>query len=247
MSLATPETSQPGLAATSGPFLAWLEQWYAALPEISLEEYMEANGVTPDKMAVISADLVEGFCYSGPLASPRIADVVEPSAALMQKAYDLGVRRFALVQEFHTHDAPEFEQFGPHCVRGTHEAETVKPLLDLPFADLFTVVLKNSLHPALHTELDAWLGERPDTGTYIAVGDCTDLCLYQLVMHLKLNGNALNSRTNVLVPANCVQTYDLPIEVAQQVGGMPHDGNLLHMLFLYHMALNGAQVCSGIR
>src|SRR5207253_25666 len=164
-----------------------------------------------------------GFCYEGPLASPRIADIVGPSAEVMKRAYELGVRQFALVQEYHTHDALEFEQFGPHCIRNTDEAATVEPLASLPFADLFTVIHKNSLHPALHTNMDKWLVERPNLNTFIAVGDCTDLCLYQLAMHLKLNANAVDKRVNELVPANCAQTYDLPVETAQSIGTMPHD------------------------
>jgi nicotinamidase-related amidase len=235
------------LAASSRPFLDWLGRWLASVPALDLETYMREEGIGPENMALISADLVEGFCYRGPLASPRIADIVGPSARLFQRAYDLGVRQFALVQEYHTHDALEFEQFGPHCIRGTEEAATVEPLKALPFANLFTVIHKNSLHPALHTDLDRWLVERPRVNTFITVGDCTDLCLYQLVMHVKLMGNAADKRLNVLVPADCAQTYDLSLETAESIGAMPHDGDLHHALFLYHMALNGALVSQNIR
>jgi nicotinamidase-related amidase len=246
MATATPSIFHANLAQTSAPFLAWLSGWEASLPTLDLQDYLGDNDISPHDVAVISADLVEGFCYKGPLSSPRIADIVGPSAALFKRAHHLGVRQFALVQEYHTHDAPEFEQFGPHCIRGTDEARTVEALLALPFAEQFQVIHKNSLHPALHTTLDEWLSERPNVNTFITMGDCTDLCLYQLVMHLKLNANAAGYRTNVLVPANCVQTYDLPLETAQSIGAMPHDGDLMHSIFLYHMALNGAQVVRSI-
>jgi len=226
----------------SRPFLDWLDEWQASLPVLDLQGLLEDTGIRSDDVALISADLVEGFCYHGPLSSARVANIVTPSVKLMGRAYELGVRRFALVQEYHTHDAPEFNQFGPHCIRGTDEADTVDPIKNLPFADLFAVVLKNSLHPALHTNLDDWLNQKPDTRLYITVGDCTDLCLHQLAMHLKLNANALNRNVDVIVPANCVQTYDLPVSVAQNIDAMPHDGDLMHAIFLYHMALNGAQV-----
>ena len=32
------------------------------------------------------------------------------------------------------------------------------------------------------------------------------------------------------------------VETARQIGALPHDGDLLHRLFLYHMALNGIRV-----
>jgi hypothetical protein len=230
------------LAHKASRFLNWLGDWIAQLPSLDLSQYMMAHNIRSENVAVISADLVEGFCYEGPLASPRIANIVEPSANLMQRAYDLGVRHFALVQEYHTHDALEFEQFGPHCIRGTEEAATVKPLADLPFSNLFTVIHKNSIHPALRTDMDRWLAERRELTTFITVGDCTDLCTYQLAMHLKLSANAAGEHVHVLVPENCVQTYDLPVATSGKVGALPHDGDLLHALFLYHMALNGAQV-----
>ncbi len=230
----------------SRPFLEWLSNWNASLATLDLSGYMGSKGVGPAQVAAISADLVNGFCYEGPLASPRITGIVQPSAALFTRAYELGVRNFALAQEYHTHDAPEFEQFGTHCVRSTAESETVSTLANLPFAGLFAVIRKNSLHPALHTEFDRWLAQRREVNTFIAVGDCTDLCLYQLVMYLKLEANAAGRRVDVLVPANCVQTYDLPVDAARSIGAMPHDGNLLHALFLYHMALNGALVVKSI-
>lgn len=234
------------MTESSKLFLDWLSTWQAGRTALDLQDYMQAESIQPENIALISADLVQGFCYTGPLSSPRIAGIVEPSAALFTRAHQLGVRHFALVQEYHTHDAREFEQFGPHCVRNTEEAETVRPLASLPFSQLFTVIHKNSLHPALHTDLDEWLADRPDVNTFITAGDCTDLCLYQLVMHLKLNANATDTRVNVLVPANCVDTYELPLEVARSIGAMPHDADLMHSIFLYHMALNGATVVGSI-
>lgn len=241
------KTLAPTLATTSEPFLGWLADWVAAISPLDLAAFMHEQAIEPQNLAVISADLVNGFCYEGALASPRIADIVEPSADLFRLAHTLGVRQFALVQEYHTHEAVEFEQFGPHCIRGTEEAKTVEPLASLPFADLFEVIHKNSLHPALHTDMDKWLAQRPDVNTFIVVGDCTDLCLYQLAMHLKLGANARDKRIHVIVPADCVQTYDLPLETAQKIGALPHDGDLMHAVFLYHMALNGARVVAGVQ
>lgn len=239
-----PGTQMSNVSTTGLPFLGWLDTWVSGLPALDLAAYISEKGLKPENIAVISADLVVGFCYKGTLSSPRIAGVVESSAELFTRAHDLGVRQFVLVQEYHSHKAVEFEQFAPHCIRGTEEADTVEALASLPFADLFEVVHKNSLHPALHTDMDKWLAQHPEVNTFITVGDCTDLCLYQLVMHLKLGANAVDKRVNVIVPANCVQTYDLPLDIAAEIGAMPHDGDLMHAIFLYHMALNGAQVVS---
>src|SRR5438876_3588011 len=123
------------LASSTRSFLDWVGNWLANLPPLDLRSYMREQDIRPDNIAVISADLIEGFCYHGRLASPRIAGIVEPSVELFRRAYDLGVRNFALIQEYHTPEALEFEQFGPHCIRETDEAETVEPLKALRFAN----------------------------------------------------------------------------------------------------------------
>jgi hypothetical protein len=43
-----------------------------------------------------------------------------------------------------------------------------------------------------------------------------------------------------------VQTYDLPVDAAKSLGIPPHPGDLLHAVFLYHLALNGVEVVQHI-
>ena len=233
-------TAGQRLVEAGGPFLAWLADWFDALPDVTLAEAVP----DPARAALISVDVVNGFCYEGPLSSPRIAGIVAPIAALMRAAHAAGVTRFVLVQEAHAPHAPEFAQFGPHCVRGTPQAETVAAFQALPLADSFVVLGKNSISPAEGTDLRAWLDApaQAPVDTFLAVGDCTDLCLYQLGMFLKLRANAADRPARVIVPADCVQTYDLPVAAAAAIGALPHAGDLLHLIFLYHLALNGCTV-----
>jgi hypothetical protein len=46
----------------------------------------------------------------------------------------------------------------------------------------------------------------------------------------------------VIVPADAVDTFDTPVSVARELGIKAHDGDLHHVLFLHHMALNGVEV-----
>jgi nicotinamidase-related amidase len=225
------------------PFLQWCGQWRAELPTWEL-----AAGVSdPASVAVLSVDLINGFCYAGPLSSPRVADIVPPIVQLFERAHALGVPHFVLTQDTHDQDAVEFGSFAPHAVQGSAESETVDELKALPFFEQFTVIPKNSTSSSLGTELPAWLEAHPEINTFIVVGDCTDLCVYQLAMHLRLRANAHQRASDrVILPANCVQTYDLPVSTAQEYGIMPHHGDLSHLLFLYNMALNGVQVVAGI-
>lgn len=228
----------------AGFFLEWLRGWTASLEMASLSEIvLEAGG--PESVAVLCVDLTNGFAHEGPLSSPRVKGIVQPVADLFRRAYEAGVRDFILPQDAHPADSQEFASWPPHAIAGTSEAETVPELTALPFAPLFRVLPKNSIRSDIGTSLDDELATA-DLRTVIVVGDCTDLCVYQLAMHVRLLANATGRQMQVIVPADCVQTYDLPLQTAIEIGAMPHPGDLMHDVFLYHMALNGVRVVKAI-
>ena len=132
-------------------FLEYLDLWRQSLRPFSL-----TNEVSdPAAAAVFSTDMVVGFCVSGNLYSPRIGALIEPVVGLLQRAYAHGIRDFVLLQDTHQEDAPEFEAFPPHCVRGADESQAVREIRDLPFYDQFITVEKNSLDPASNTTFGA--------------------------------------------------------------------------------------------
>ncbi len=225
----------------SRAFLNYLIEWHDRRPTLELAT------LAPDRVAVICVDVINGFCTMGPLASPRVQAIVAPIVALFQRAHALGVRHFLLPQDTHDRQAVEFQSYAPHCVRGTPEAQTVPELAALPFAGEFVVIEKNTTNMAAGTKLNDWLAQHPEVTQFILVGDCTDICIYQGALDLRVRANAAGQRdVRIIVPADCVDTYDLPVETARQLGSLPHDGDLLHLIFLYHMALNGVEVVSHV-
>jgi hypothetical protein len=66
-------------------------------------------------------------------------------------------------------------------------------------------------------------------------------------MQLRLDANARQLQRRVIVPTDCVDTYDRAVVIATQQGGLPHDAELLNAVFLYHMALNGVEVVRKIQ
>jgi len=224
------------------PFLEHLAEWYAGLPDLPLEEALPS----PKKAAIVSIDVINGFCKHGALASPRIFPIVGPIASLFERAWERGLRHILLIQEAHEPQAVEFGAYPPHGVRGTAEAEAVDEFKALPFYSQMTILPKNSISPAAGTGFDAWIAAHPEVDTYIAVGDCTDLCTYQLAMHLRTDANARQLQRRVIVPADGVETYDLPVATARTLRAVPHDGDLHHLLFLHHMAQNGVEVVRSI-
>lgn len=231
------------LATKSRPFLNYVEDWLNNLPALKLSKLVG----DPARVAVVSVDVINGFCTVGPLASPRVQSIVRPIAKLFTDCYAVGVRHFLLTQDTHEPDAVEFKHYPPHCVRGHVESQTAPELLKLPFADQLIRFEKNSISSAHNTGFEKWLNEHPDVDTFITVGDCSDLCTYQLAMHLRLRANAhQHHATRVILPENCVQTYDTPVKVAQKLGIPAHDGDLLHAIFLYNMWTNGVEVVKKI-
>lgn len=224
-------------------FLDWLHQWEKGLPSLDLEEAIS----DPSQVALVSEDLVKGFCAEGPLASERVAAIVPAVVRAFERTYDLGVRHFLLLQDTHDPDAVEFSAYPPHCIAGSEESETIGELRDLPFADLFTVIPKNSISSNVGTDLTSWLDRHSEVTNFILVGDCTDICVYHGATYLRVRANVLEQENaRVIVPANCVQTYDMSVEVAHELGAMPHPGDLLHRVFLYQMALNGIEVVASL-
>jgi nicotinamidase-related amidase len=230
----------------SRPFLEWLVAWYNGRPSVGLERLIgEAGGA--EHVAVMAVDVTTGFCSEGALSSERVGSIVQPIARLFELAHGLGVRHFVLPQDTHSPDAVEFGSYPPHCVRGSHESQTVPELRNLPFSNLFTIVEKNSVSVSIGTGLDDWLAAHPEVTTFLAVGDCTDLCTHQLAMHLRLRANAFNLRdVRVIVPVDGIDTFDIPVQAAEEQGIMPHHADLLHLIFLYNMAANGIEVVARV-
>ncbi|MBZ0291899.1 MAG: isochorismatase family protein [Anaerolineae bacterium] len=228
----------------TSPFIQWMLNWKAGLQPLSLTTLTQGN---PAATGIVSVDVIKGFCTIGPLSSPRVNQIVEPIATLFQQAWDQGVRDIALPQDTHPADAVEFAQYAPHCIRGTAESETVEAFTQLPFFNQISVIEKNSINAGLNADFQTWVNERNHIKNWIIVGDCTDLCTHQLAMYMRLRANENQMRgVRVILPVSTVDTYDLPVETAQEIGAVPHDATFLHLVFLYHMMLNGIEIVTEI-
>jgi nicotinamidase-related amidase len=217
------------------PFVA---RWLETVPAARLDE------VAPDPAAagIFAADLIIGFLREGALSSERIDAITGPVLDLVQRAWGYGIRDLVLLQDAHPADSPEFEAYPPHALAGTPESEMIPELAALPFADHLTVIQKNSLHPAIDTEFDTWLDAHPNLRSAIVIGDCTDLCVTALAMHLRLRANARGiQRFQVIVPMDCVDTFDIPDDPSLPPGAA-HPADFVHAVWLYHLASNNIRV-----
>jgi nicotinamidase-related amidase len=224
-------------------YLGFLDEFVENLADLSVEELASQ----PEKVALVSVDVTNAFCRTGNLASERVATIINPIVDLFNLAWHKGLRNFLLLHDCHTVDAEEFDAFGEHAICGTVESEAVDEFKALPFFGEMEIIEKNSINPAQNTAFDQWLENSSEIDTFVIVGDCTDLCVYQTAMHLRTAANASGIKRRVIVPENCVDTYDLSLDVAKNSPAEPHPANLLHKLFLHHMHLNGIEVFKQIK
>ena len=185
-----------------------MAEWEADLAVLPLAQVVrEAGG--PGGVALHVVDLIVGFCDTGRLASPRIAAIVFLIVDLPCRAHAAGVKHFLLIQDAHPEGSPEFEAFGPHCVVGTPEAKTVPELDALPFSNQFLRIPK-TLDQPLHRHragvLDGRSIRRSPGTSSLATAPISANTPNRDV--LKMRANALMLEHEVLVPEDCVQTYD---------------------------------------
>ena len=208
-----------------------LSNWLETLPDFSLDD------LEPERTALASVDVIEGFHRVGALASPRVEAIIPNVVGLVERLEQLNVphQNIAFIQDTHPQNAQEFSAYPPHCVEGTEEAEAVLELRALPHWGDYRHFQKNSIASHTSEGFNEWLESR-DVDTVIAVGDVSDLCLYTLAIHLQTRSFALGLGQRIIVPETCVQTWDAP----------DHPGDLYHALFLHQLARNGVEVVKRI-
>lgn len=229
---------------SNSEFFDWLDERSKNRTAHSLETIL-SQGSSPAQCAVVVVDLVDGFCRTGPLASEAVAALIRPIEQVLVKLHAAGVEHFLFPCDAHPPDSAEFQAFPPHCVEGTQESQIVSEIAALPFFSGVNRLNKGSVSSLIGTGLTDRLQEQ-ELKTIICMGDCTDLCLYHLAVGLRYFANQHQLDWEIVVPADLVATYDLPVSVAKEIGALPHPGKLMHDLFLYHMELNGVSVVKNL-
>ncbi len=215
------------LLAHSGEILERIWDQLAAQPELEMES------LESQKTALIMVDLVNGFAKEGALQSDRVQELIPELVRLARRCDELGIVKLAFA-DAHFADSPEFAVYPPHCLQGTEEAEVVS---ELQAVGGYTLIEKNSTNGFLEAEFQAWLKQNSTLENFIITGDCTDLCVQQFALALKAWFNLQQRQVRVILPVNAVETYDFEL----------HDGDLMNLMALYNMSVNGIEIVSKIK
>lgn len=196
---------------------------------------IELESLDKNKTALFVIDMVVGFVYSGALSSPRVAAITNNISDLNKKTK--GYKKLFFLDS-HEKDSQEFKFFPTHCVTGTEEAELIKELKteDSEGPDTY-YVQKNSTN-GFHSEgFRDWFEKYSEVvDNYIITGCVTDICVLQFALSLESYFNEHNMNKRIIVPINCVETYD----------GGSHNGYLMNLFALYNMHISGIEIVENI-
>ena len=182
--------------------------------------------------ALIIVDMINGFAREGALKSSRVEELIPDIVKLSKKCDELEIQKLVFA-DCHTDVSPEFGAYPMHCMVGTNEAEVVAEIKEVGG---YKLIPKNSTNGFHEEEFKKWLEENSHINNFIITGDCTDICVQQFAITLKTWFNMQNKNNRVIVPINAVDTYDLGV----------HNGDLVNMMALYNMMINGVEVVKEI-
>ena len=219
-------TSKENFINESSKTLEEIYEMLHSLKSISLQKLQK------DKTVLIMVDLINGFIREGALKSSRVEEILPAVLKLQKACIQVGIPILAFADS-HTMASPEFESYPPHCLAGTSEEEIAE---ELKQAGGYQLMRKNSTNGFLEEEFQKWLLSHDKINNFIMVGDCTDICIQQFAVSLKTWFNKENRKSRIIVPMVLVETYDLGV----------HNGNLVHVMSLYNMIINGVEVVQAV-
>ena len=197
---------------------------------------IELSSLDKDRTALFVVDMVNGFVYSGALASPRVAAIVENVVDLNKK-----MKGYKKVFFLDTHDenSLEFRSFPMHCIKGEFEAELIPELKTKDSEGQETFYIEKNSTNGFHADgFKQWIKTYEDkVDNYVITGCVTDICVLQFALTLKTYFNEKNKSVRLIVPANTVETYE--------VGS--HDGDLINLFALYNMHISGIEIVDKIK
>lgn len=187
------------------------------------------SDINLSKTLLFIVDMNNGFAKSGALYSPRVESLIKP---ISNFAKFMSTNKCPIIAftDSHTHESIELRSYPSHCISNDLESDIVDELKSI---DGITVVPKNSTNGFF--ALESFDYSKFDN--IVIVGDCTDICIYQLATTLKSYFNHLNIYKNIIVPVDMVDTYN--------IAGV-HNANLMNLVFLNSMIQNGINVVKTI-
>lgn len=188
----------------------------------------EVNLVDLNKPQLVVVDMINGFCKEGILADKEIMNIVPAINNLIR-----GIDRVTpenknfrsnviFLKDSHNEFSEELKAFPPHCM-GDKESEIVDEINTNGFSNIFEKNSTNGFfskgfheyfNKLVSNELVKFVRDpnssknKLDIPDFIITGCCTDICVMTLALSIKTYFNQFNMDAKVIVPIDCVDTYD---------------------------------------
>jgi nicotinamidase-related amidase len=210
------------------------------------------------EIGLVIVDPVKGFTQKGPLSDPKsmqpmIESINSLTQMLISKIESLPILIFL---DCHLPGKPE-EPYPPHCQQGSGEEEIDEKLawlLDRPYT---TVIKKDCINGFIGAQevkgnknlFVQWI-QQNSIKVILVVGDCTDICVLDLVTTLlsARNHGILDPLNQVIVFEPGCTTYDL---LDPESLGLPktlsHPRTLFHYIGLAIMQSRGAEIVNSLK
>lgn len=196
------------------------------VPAVSLNEF------DATKTMLVIVDMVNGFVKSGNMASKLIEDIVLPIVKLKVRCDKVGIETIAFA-DCHTKFSVELRDYPSHCIAGTKEEDIIDELKEVGVS---TVIKKNSTNGFLEDEFLQLLNKNDSICNFVVVGCCTDICVQNFALTLKMWFNKENKVSRIVVPMDAVQTYNAE----------GHDVDVYNIIALDTMVKNGIEIVKRI-
>ena len=158
------------------------------------------------KKLLLVIDMINGFVKEGALADSYI-NTITPNIINLIKEFKENNYDIISIQEGHSNNSKEFENFPPHCILGTEEAELIDELE--PYKNYMKLIRKNSTCGFVTKEFFEYFEDnKNEIEEVILTGCCTDLCVLNFALPLKTYINEHNLPIKVTIYKNTVETYN---------------------------------------
>ncbi|WP_406616818.1 cysteine hydrolase family protein [Mycoplasmopsis adleri] len=149
------------------------------------------------KNKIFVVDMLNGFCNMGALQSKEVATIIPNIASYLREHKNDSI---TFINDAHSKKDLEMKQYPVHCLKNTKEAEIVDELK--PYVK--DIIFKNSTNAFYYINIE----ELQNYNEIIIVGCCTDICIMQFALSLKVYFNKINLDKKVIVIKECVNTFN---------------------------------------
>lgn len=171
------------------------------------------------KRLLMVVDTMKAFRKIGNMAITDIGEEVDNEIVRLIQMFLNNSDYVMFLLEGHTNESVEFNDFLPHGILGTEEAEVIDKLK--PFLNRVIVIRKNSTSGFVTEEFQDFLKNNfTKIIEIVCCGYCSDICVPNVAIPTKMFFNEHNVKCDVIVPENAIETFDAPGHSREEYNGI---------------------------